>query len=94
MKELSEIRLELDALDRELIALFEKRMALSGEVAEYKRAHDLPVLDASREAHVLDSRAAMATPAHQAAVRALMKEIMSLSRAEQEQLLKEAKPEC
>ena len=94
MKELSEIRLELDAVDRELIALFEKRMGLSREVAAYKLAKGLPVLDASREAQVLDSRAALASPALRDAVRGLMTEIMALSRAEQERLIKEAEGKC
>ena len=34
--DLQEIRKELDVIDRELVKLFEKRMDLSVEVAEYK----------------------------------------------------------
>ena len=91
MKELQSIRQELDQLDSELVRLFERRMVLSREVAAYKMAHDLPVLDDSREKQVLATRAAMLTDAHwEAAVRALYERIMSLSRAEQESMLKEA----
>lgn len=48
MKELSDIRKELDAVDSELVALFEQRMNLCREVAEYKIAHHMQVLDSSR----------------------------------------------
>lgn len=59
MRDLREIRQELDQVDREMVRLFEKRMNLALEVAQYKTAHGMPVLDASREEQVLASRAAM-----------------------------------
>lgn len=58
MKELNEIRQEINAVDIELRALFEKRMLLAREVAEYKTAHGLPILDASREAEVIEKNVA------------------------------------
>lgn len=82
-------------MDRTLVATFEKRMALSQEVARCKLRQGLPVLDQAREAQVLASRAAMARDAHWAeSVRALYQEIMRLSRAEQERLLREARDEA
>lgn len=91
MRELEDVRAELDGVDRELVRLFEKRMALSREVARYKLAHGLPVLDAAREEQVLDSRAAMLDDSALGEdVRALYACIMALSRDEQERLLKEA----
>ena len=56
MASLTELRGELDAIDREMVALFERRMAVAREVAAYKLANGLPVLDASREAQVIASR--------------------------------------
>lgn len=92
MQDLQETRKALDAVDREIVRLFEMRMALAGDVAAYKLAHGLPVLDASREEQVLDSRCGMLGDARLApAVRELFVKIMALSRAEQERLLKEAK---
>lgn len=89
------LRAELDEVDRTLVAAFEKRMALSQEVARCKLRRGLPVLDQSREAQVLASRAAMAQDAHWAeSVRALYREIMRLSRAEQERMLREARDEA
>lgn len=90
MKDLVEIRKELDAVDAQLVALFEKRMLLARDVAAYKIANDLPVLDASREDAVLDSRAAMLRDAHFApALRSLYQEIMRLSREEQQRIREE-----
>lgn len=92
MKELAELRQELDQLDGELVALFEKRMAISRQVAQYKLAHDLPVLDSGREAQVIASRAAMLTDTSLApSLRALYETIMRLSREEQEAWLREVR---
>ena len=91
MRELAQIRQELDEIDREMVKLFERRMTLCREVARTKLAQGKPVLDASREAQVLESRAAMLADASLAeAVRALYREMMALSRQEQEKLLREA----
>ncbi|PJI07440.1 MULTISPECIES: shikimate dehydrogenase [Clostridium] len=53
MKDLNEIRKEIDAVDRNMVELFEKRMKLVMEVAEYKKKNNLPVLDAVREKKVI-----------------------------------------
>ena len=91
MRELAQIRQELDEIDREMVKLFERRMTLCREVARTKLAQGKPVLDASREAQVLESRAAMLADATLTeAVQALYREMMALSRQEQEKLLREA----
>lgn len=92
MRQLEEIRRELDEVDRELVRLFERRMTLSQEVARVKMAAGAAVLDASRERQVLDSRAAMLGDAHWApAVREVYETIMALSRREQRRLMAEEK---
>lgn len=91
MKSLTECREALDAVDREIVRLFEMRMEIACDVARYKAAHQLPVLDRSREAQVLDSRAAMVKDPHWAqSVRRLYENVMAISRAEQERLLNAA----
>ena len=88
MKSLEECRAALDAVDREIVRLFEERMMIARDVAAYKIAHDLPVLDRSREGVVLESRAGMAEDVSLAeSVRVLYETMMALSRAEQEKLL-------
>ena len=54
MDALEQARAEIDTVDAQLAALFERRMAAVLQVAEYKRAHGLPVYDAARETAVLD----------------------------------------
>ena len=91
MRELREIRQDLDQVDGEMVRLFEKRMGLALEVAQYKAAHGLPVLDASREEQVLASRVAMLrSAAWTSQTRTLFQQLMTLSRAAQEDWLKEA----
>lgn len=91
MRELSDLRAELDSLDTELVHLFEKRMGISLEVAAYKQANGMDVLDTSREQQVLESRAAkLKDPAWTEDVRRLYTEIMAISRSAQERFLKEA----
>ena len=58
MDALEEARLEIDAVDAQLAALFERRMAAVLSVAKYKQAKGLPIFDAAREAIVLDKAAA------------------------------------
>ena len=80
MKELTEVRGELDEVDRALVALLEKRMGLALDVAAYKAAHQLPVLDTSRKAAVLDSRCAFLTdPRWSPDIRAVFETIMERS---------------
>ena len=85
MKDLSQCRSEIDAIDRQLVALFEQRMQTARDVAAYKHAHQLDILDASREQLVLDSRSAMAQDETlRPAVAELFSAVMALSRKEQQ----------
>lgn len=52
-KTLSVSREEIEAVDQEMAALFERRMELSKTVAEAKKALGLPVFDAEREKTLL-----------------------------------------
>ena len=81
---LDELRRKIDILNREIIRLFTERMEVSKQIAACKLARGLPVLDAAREAAVLDNVAAAAGADYAAPARALFQEIMRLSRAEQE----------
>lgn len=50
---LEEQRQQIDQIDRQLVALFEQRMHVAEQIAEIKAAHNLAVLDASREQLVI-----------------------------------------
>lgn len=54
MKNLDDIRVEINAVDDELLNLIIKRLNLSKEVAAYKKANDIPILDRARELWILD----------------------------------------
>ena len=58
MDALEQARAEIDAVDTHLASLFERRMSAVLQVAEYKRAHGLPIYDAARETAVLEKAAA------------------------------------
>ena len=90
MQDIRMLREQLDQIDREIIGLLEKRLEVSREVARWKRAMGLPVLDAGREEQVLETRAAMLRePERREDVRTLFRDIMAMSRAEQETVLQE-----
>lgn len=57
---LAKLRQQIDAIDREVLALFAKRQAVVEKIADEKRAHSLRIRDVAREREVLDARLAEA----------------------------------
>lgn len=51
---LTDSRQQIDEIDKQITVLLEERMKVVAAVAAYKKAHRMPVLDATREAAVLD----------------------------------------
>ncbi|GAB3067824.1 chorismate mutase [Salinicoccus sesuvii] len=47
------LRYKIDELDAELIALFEARMQVAENIAQYKIQNDIPVFDEAREEQVV-----------------------------------------
>ena len=88
MKDLSQCRAEIDAIDSQLAELFVRRMSVARDVAAYKHAHHLDILDASREQDVLLSRAEMIPDEHlKGGAVDFFRELMRLSRQEQRRFL-------
>ncbi|MDD6254629.1 MAG: chorismate mutase [Eubacteriales bacterium] len=85
-KNLYEIREELDKTDAGILELFTQRMKLSGDVARYKEAHDMPTLRPQREKEIIDNIRANADPEISDYAADLFIEIMRLSRKYQESL--------
>ena len=54
MDKLLECREKIDRIDSEIIRLYEERMKVVNDVAEYKIANHMEVLDASREKAMLE----------------------------------------
>jgi chorismate mutase/prephenate dehydratase len=94
--DLLECRKQLDVIDAQLVELFEKRMQICGDVAEYKIQTGKPVYDGVREQQKLEAVREMAHGGYnQDAVRELFSQMMTISRRFQYRLLAEhgQKPE-
>ena len=90
MKDLSQLRQEIDTIDRQLVALFEQRMAVTRQVGKYKLSQGLPVLDRGREEQVLAGKVSLLQDKSLTAdVIDLFEAIMTISRRQQQKLLDE-----
>ena len=49
MKEISELRHQIDGIDDELVKLFCQRMDVAAQIAAYKKENNLPILVPARE---------------------------------------------
>ena len=81
--DLSEIRQQIDAIDEDLVKLFCARMNLSAQVADYKKANNLPIFVPARERAILQSVAEQAGPEMGNYTRVLYSMLFELSRSYQ-----------
>ena len=81
--ELKDLRNQIDAIDDELVHLFAKRMEISAQVAEYKKANKLPIYVPAREREILQDVAQKAGPNLDNYARVLYSMIFELSRSYQ-----------
>ncbi|MEY4506004.1 MAG: prephenate dehydratase [Pseudomonadota bacterium] len=81
-KTLAELRVQIDAVDRDLLQLLNQRAALANEVGDIKRAEGSPVFRPEREAQVIHGlQSANPGPLKNASVGWIWREIMSACRA-------------
>lgn len=90
--DLSELRTQIDAVDDSLVKLFVKRMELSAQVADYKKANKLPIYVPAREREILQEVAQKAGPEMSTYARVLYSMLFELSRSYQSKLNTEATP--
>ena len=94
VKDIKYLRGQIDIIDRQMVSLFRQRMEVSKDVAAYKIANGVPVLDPERERQVLEAKAAMvADPQLKTDVAKLYETIMSMSRACQRRVMRDQEPE-
>ncbi len=79
--DLTELREQIDAVDAELVALLERRFDVAAAIADYKQAHDLPVLDAGREAAKIKAVKAQCRPETAEHIGSLYGSIIAATRA-------------
>ncbi len=90
MTELTTLRDQIDEIDSEIVKLYEKRMGISRQVAEYKIETGKKVVDREREKDKLARLAKLASDEfNRHGVTELFEQIMSMSRKLQYQLLAE-----
>lgn len=90
MTDLQELRKEIDQIDSQMVALYEKRAKIVEDVARYKIETGKPVLDPQREQALLEK---LGEKTHSdfncRSIREVYQQIMSISRRRQYQLLQE-----
>jgi len=88
--DLSELRATLDDIDQQIVALYEKRMDVCGQVAAYKIETGKRVFDKEREQQKLNTVSGLTHNEFNArGIRELFEQIMAISRKYQYQLIAE-----
>ena len=89
MKDIKELRQEIDGIDREILELFEKRMEISERMASYKQKEGLPVQDKAREKEKIQQVQSLThTAFNREHIEELYTVLISLSRKLQEEQIK------
>ena len=83
MSELEQLRGDIDAIDRQIVDLMKRRMETVAQVAEYKKANNMPVLDTSRERALLSKVGQEAGEELADYVQSMYRTILSASRSYQ-----------
>ena len=87
MKQIADVRAEIDGIDEELARLFARRMEIVGEIAACKRAQGAPVFDPVRERAVLAHVAEEAGPEYAEDAKRLFAAMFEVSKARQQRIL-------
>ena len=85
--ELKELREEVDRIDELITELFVERMSLSGDIAKFKEANGLTVLNRGREREILARVSELAGKDFAGYTRILFQMLFDLSRSHQEKML-------
>lgn len=90
MNLLEQAREEINQVDAQMAALFERRMRAAEQVAAYKKQQGLPVFDKERERAVLEKNLArLHNQAYRPYYQAFLQHLMDLSKEYQAMLLGE-----
>ena len=91
--ELNNYREHLDTIDKELLRLFIERMAIAGEIAQWKQQNNMPVLDLRREKEKLRAMEEMSPEDLKEYSVSLFSLMMELSRSYQNRIIHPASAE-
>ena len=88
MNELENLREKIDTIDKEMIALFEKRMDIVADIAAYKIKNNLPVLNQNREDIVVSKvKSTVKNKEYTDSAIDFIKDIMEISKKFQQNLI-------
>lgn len=88
MNELENLREKIDSIDKEMIALFEKRMDIVADIAAYKIKNNLPVLNQNREDIVVSKvKSTVKNKDYADSAADLIKDIMEISKKFQQKII-------
>lgn len=86
--ELNELRNQIDGIDGEILKLFSRRMDICREVAEYKKANNLPVMQGGREKQIIENIRSNAPEGLKDGAAMLFQNIMDISKCIQNMEMK------
>jgi monofunctional chorismate mutase len=93
LREIKELRDEIDVLDQQLVALLEKRLDVVTEVVKYKIDNNKPIFDASREEEVLAKNLQrVQNSEYEAVIEQILIALMDYSKEYQHNFLKDNNP--
>lgn len=85
MERMEKNRKIIDEIDKEMAILFEKRMSVCEDIADFKKEHALPVFDKAREDKILNERASVIKDdIHREYYTKFLQNVMKVSREYQE----------
>ncbi len=85
--DLKDYRERIDSIDDQLVKLFQQRMEVASEIAQYKKERGMPILDAGRERAKLNDVCSKVCPEMRNYTSVLYSSIFELSRSYQSQVM-------
>lgn len=92
MKDIKNIRAEIDSIDQDLARLFRRRLEIVGEVAESKHTRGAPISDPARERDILSRVTAEVGPEFENGARLFFSTIFGIAKARQRTILNDEAP--
>jgi len=86
-EKLEAARVQIDEIDRQMVALFIRRMNLSDEIADIKQENNISLINYEREESVIESAITASNPDLKGETITFMRALMSLSKSRQRKKL-------
>lgn len=84
---IQKVRAGMDTIDGRLVELLQERMTLVDQIAEAKRAENIPIADEAREQQIIEGILKIAKDEYRGEVVTFIRAVMGLSKFRQRKLL-------